>query len=257
MVDQLWIWVIKAQTDEDTDTVITSFPRRKGACSFEADDIAANVLNNKDRDSIYTTVDLVCRTISMCCQTLSRHQNNESIQFLQCFESTIGNAVSLSAIPVVSCVVFIAAKWQQEDRETQLFKRFRKTAKKLYALNPGNRKYQTRRSRHLKVLLDIRAESKLLKEVKDILDELKMIDAVLSDQQKVLDWNASATRRFYASGFQTMDSWNQMTKVVFEIQESLNTMREHARSIEVGVSEAIQLWMVELLTMDSWNICLT
>jgi hypothetical protein len=110
MVDQLWIWVIKAQTDEDTDTVITSFPRRNGARSFEADDIAANVLNNKDRDSIYTTIDLVCRTISMCCQTLSRHQNNESIQFLQCFESTIGNAVSHSALPVVSCVVFIAAK---------------------------------------------------------------------------------------------------------------------------------------------------
>jgi hypothetical protein len=110
MVDQLWIWVIKAQKIGGTDTVITSFPRRKGARSFEADDIAANILNNKDRDSTHTTTDLLCRIISMCCQTLSRHQNNESIQFPQCFESTIGNAVSHSAIPVVSCVVFIAAK---------------------------------------------------------------------------------------------------------------------------------------------------
>jgi hypothetical protein len=83
-------------------------------------------------------------------------------------------------------------------------------------------------------LLDIRAESKLLKEVKDILDELKMINAVLSDQQKVLDWNSLARRRFCDSGFQNMNSWNQMTKFVFEIQESLNNMREHARSIEVG-----------------------
>jgi hypothetical protein len=106
-------------------------------------------------------------------------------------------------------------------------------------------------------LLDIRAESKLLKEVKDILDELKMIDAVLSDQQKVLDWNNLTTWRFCGNSLRNKDSWIQMTKVVFEIQENLNNMREHARSIEVGVSEAIQLWIVELLTMDSWNICLT
>jgi hypothetical protein len=83
-------------------------------------------------------------------------------------------------------------------------------------------------------------------------------DAVLSDQQKVLDWNASTTREFISCfTFQDMNSWKQMTKVVFEIQESLNNMREHARSIEVGVSEIIQVWIVELLTMNSWNICLT
>lgn len=94
--------------------------------------------------------------------------------------------------------------------------------------------------------------------VKDILDELKMIDAVLPDQQKVLDWNASTWREFIGSfNIQDMNSWKQMTKVVFEIQESLNNMREHARSIEVGVSEIIQVWIVELLTMNSWNICLT
>jgi hypothetical protein len=106
-------------------------------------------------------------------------------------------------------------------------------------------------------LLDIRAESKLLKEVKDILDELKMIDAVLSDQQKVLDLYASTTREFIGVEFQDLNSWEQMTKVVLEIQESLNNMREHARSIEVGVSETLQVWIIELLTMNSWTICLT
>ena len=89
------------------------------------------------------------------------------------------------------------------------------------------------------------------------MDELKMIDAALSDQQKILNLHASTTREFIGVAPQNMNSWMQMTKVVFEIQESLSNMREHARSIEAGVSEAIQLWIVELLTMDSWNICLT
>jgi hypothetical protein len=60
--------------------------------------------------------------------------------------------------------------------------------------------------------------------------------------------------RFCFPGYELLEADG---KVVFEIQESLNNMREHARSIEVGVSEIIQVWIVELLTMKSWNICLT
>jgi hypothetical protein len=105
MVDQLWIWILKGHKSEDPDTVITSFPRRKGARWIEMDDIATNILKSKDRDPIFKTIDLLSRIITMCCQTLGRHENVASIQFLQFFESTIGNAVSLVTLVFVPALL--------------------------------------------------------------------------------------------------------------------------------------------------------
>ena len=94
MVDQLWLWVIPGLSVGDPDTVITSFPERKGAQSLEEDDIATNVLKIEDRTPIFSTADLICRIINLCCKTLDRRQRFRSLQFLQFFENTVGNAVS-------------------------------------------------------------------------------------------------------------------------------------------------------------------
>jgi hypothetical protein len=50
MVDQLWLWYIKSETGSGPDTVITSFPSRKGVETTsprDADDLQGNVLKDK------------------------------------------------------------------------------------------------------------------------------------------------------------------------------------------------------------------
>lgn len=96
MVDQLWLWLIKG---DGPDTVITSFPSRDGADPTAAeDDPETLILDEEDRDPIANTTDLLSRIMTVCCRTMDRHQEVESLKFLQFFESAIGNAVSSTVI---------------------------------------------------------------------------------------------------------------------------------------------------------------
>lgn len=102
MVDQLWLWFVKGK-DGQPDTIITSFPSRKGAIfpqsSREADDIESTVLNDDNRLSIEDSTDLVSRILSVCCNSFDRHQHLDPINFLQFFESAIGRAVCSELTP--------------------------------------------------------------------------------------------------------------------------------------------------------------
>src|SRR5271155_5642492 len=104
MVDQLWIWYIKGRNSLDPDTVITSFPSREGTKeenSRDMDDLQTEVLKNQDqhsREFISSATALVTRIMNVCCRTLDRHQHMKTVQFVQMFQSTIGDAVSLSQL---------------------------------------------------------------------------------------------------------------------------------------------------------------
>jgi hypothetical protein len=103
MVDQLWLWYIPGQSDSEPDTVITSFPSRKGVQvrrSGEVDDLQTTVLRSQNlhsRDLIHNTADLVSRILTVCCRTLDRHQHVKTVEFLQMFQNSIGDAVSLKS----------------------------------------------------------------------------------------------------------------------------------------------------------------
>jgi hypothetical protein len=90
------------------------------------------------------------------------------------------------------------------------------------------------------VLLDIREETKLLGEVKDILDEIKMIRSVLADQRKVLD----------SKGFEELlgedndhdnphPHWPR--DVLDGICDNIEIMETHAKSAEDGVTHLLDL----------------
>jgi hypothetical protein len=99
MVDQLWLWFIKSSDPGKPDIVITSFPTRegvKGKDSSAVDDLQASVLKNPtihSRSPILSTQDLVSRIMTVSCRTLDRHQYLKSVEFLQLFQSTVGDAV--------------------------------------------------------------------------------------------------------------------------------------------------------------------
>ena len=101
MVDQLWLWFVRP-LPSGIPTIITSFPDREGVkdemdYSRIVDDLQENVfksLPRQSRDPIRNPEDLVSRILTLCCKTLDRHQHIKPMQFLQLFQSTIGDAVS-------------------------------------------------------------------------------------------------------------------------------------------------------------------
>jgi len=101
MVDQLWLWYLKSPGGSgNPDTLITSFPSRVGVRKKDSgavDDLQASVLRNQtvhSRKPVLSTTDLISRIMTVCCRTLDRHQLLKSVEFLQMFQSTIGDAVS-------------------------------------------------------------------------------------------------------------------------------------------------------------------
>ncbi|KAF7527875.1 hypothetical protein G7054_g10313 [Neopestalotiopsis clavispora] len=172
MVDQLWIWLIKDdKSDQEADvnrekvTLVTSFPDRFGTKSAARNNIAQQVFRDSTRDSFQNVSDLVRQIISVCLRTLNEAHVDGSVSFLQCFEISIGNL---------------------EERSAQSFLEFRRLSEFLEHLDEQHPDYLSRRGLLLKMLLRISKDSRILSEVKDVLDEIGMIQSVLHAQRSVL-----------------------------------------------------------------------
>jgi hypothetical protein len=103
MVDQLWLWIIQHRGSPDT--VITSFPSRKGANPAAVDDLQRQILEGVNRDpfgEIHSLV-LVGQILAVCCRTLSPNQDEESVKFLQFFENSIAHVVSVLISSHIYC----------------------------------------------------------------------------------------------------------------------------------------------------------
>ena len=80
----------------------------------------------------------------------------------------------------------------------------------------------------LKVLLNIRGESNLLKEIKDILDEIKMIKAILNDQLVVLTLPC-------LKEIGLMERFAEARTLLASIRHSFDVMETHGKDVERGV----------------------
>jgi hypothetical protein len=125
----------------------------------------------------------------------------------------------------------------------------------LHEEHPG---YQEARSDNLKILLNIRRECDLLKEIKDVLDEIKMIKAILTDQLGVLntkcyskffpDLYSTTTRKAKEDGrgkgegkkieetIPTPGAFTEAKQILGSIIHNFDVMEVHATSVERGVS---------------------
>lgn len=116
MVDQLWLWTARDQYDsqrsdaigspvrmrppKDTpEYIVSSFPDRTSTEHSNygfIDDLRSIVLSpeQKRRDPIRNTEDLVSRILETCFNIFDRLQKTEMLRFFNIFEDSIGTVVS-------------------------------------------------------------------------------------------------------------------------------------------------------------------
>ncbi|KAI0159896.1 hypothetical protein GGR52DRAFT_576635 [Hypoxylon sp. FL1284] len=162
MVDQLWLWVI------DGDTVITSFPHRwandaSGIDSFNMTDVVAaierRILSKAWPNAIKSGTDLAALIANECSGILfdpARHRD-KWIQTQEIYENTIGNLA---------------------NRESSIFQAFSRSINR--PKDWGTEKGENER-------YAIKEEIDLLKDIKDIRDELNMIRTIFEAQISAVD----------------------------------------------------------------------
>jgi Mg2+ and Co2+ transporter CorA len=181
MVDQLWLWILGKEL------IVTSFPQR---WDQPANEDPLNVLlgviedmNAKTRPPVASVYDLAMLITGRCSGIFDRHRlGSEVHQFLDMFEIAIG---------------------QITNRETRLFERFKiaSAATSMWLMDTNSvresRRYPEGRpseqsgnlrapAEYSKFLVDISIETQLLAEIKDIQDELAILNMVLQYQGNVL-----------------------------------------------------------------------
>ena len=195
MVDQLWLWIL------GKDLVITCFPQRWDQPSHDPFNVIDGIIeetNAKTRTPLQSVYDLATLITSRCSGMFDRHRlSDQDYHFLDMFESSIGLVT---------------------NTESELFNRFNKASEKSaqwlsqYTSSPRRRHNisslmssppssftldsdkadddgggtQSNSVEFSDALLDIGTETALLAEIKDIRDELNILNVLLSAQKSTL-----------------------------------------------------------------------
>ncbi|KAE8443266.1 hypothetical protein EG329_002054 [Mollisiaceae sp. DMI_Dod_QoI] len=192
MVDQLWMWVL------GKDLIVTAFPQRWQQPKNDPLNVLDSIIediNSKTRDPVKSVYDLAMVITNRCTGVFDRHRmGDEDYQFLDMFESSIGNATDRETVlfKEFNAASAQASQWLSHHR------RWHRSSKLLHydpdAVDKDREKAEeqfhaeklSRRPFFVDRLLDIGQETDLLAETKDIRDELNMIAKVLEDQEHVL-----------------------------------------------------------------------
>lgn len=193
MVDQLWMWIV------GKDLIITSFPQRWQQPRNDPHNVLETVvsdINAPGRAPVSSVYELAFIIATRCFGPFDRRNISEGeMLFLDIFEASIGDAM---------------------DRETELFRAFKDASKEAsrwlkVLTSPGKTDYmyeQPVRAPKLdkdqppgseahrktpgpkptlvRTLLDIGEETRLMREIKDIRDELNMLRMIFKEQEKLL-----------------------------------------------------------------------
>ncbi|KAI8940733.1 hypothetical protein NX059_001998 [Plenodomus lindquistii] len=212
MVDTLWLWIL------GKDLIVTAFPQRWQQPRNDPLNVLDGVIediNSKTRDPVKSVYDLAMIITSRCSGMFDRHRiGDEDYQFLDMFESTIGDATEMETklFDEFNTASRQASAWLQHHRRANRFSRHLEAeGRQREHQNRRNAPHHShehalldppiqeelfsyddtdRTAAHAPLfvdkLLDIGAETDLLRETKDIRDELNMIAKVLDDQRNVL-----------------------------------------------------------------------
>ncbi|KAG6354339.1 hypothetical protein INS49_004356 [Diaporthe citri] len=155
---------------ESQDLVVTCFPGRWEHQTRDPLNVLDGIMeemNAKTRPAVRSAYDLAILISSRCSGMFSRHRSDDqNYQFLDMFESSVGRVT---------------------EELTQLFHNFEEASTQSSQwLRPKRRHKLLKRSKDshesFDPLLDIRAETSLLTEVRDIRDELNILTMVINSQ---------------------------------------------------------------------------
>lgn len=199
MVDQLWMWIL------GKGLIVTAFPQRWQQPKNDPLNVLDTVIediNSKTRDPVKSVYDLAMIITNRCSGVFDRHRmGDEDYQFLDMFESSIGNVTDRESILFreFNAASAQASAWLQHHRRPNRFSRYleystidSKDKKDAKEKDKDQRDEKFRYEEFMRgplfvdKLLDIGQETDLLAETKDIRDELNMIAKVLEDQLHVL-----------------------------------------------------------------------
>ncbi|KAI1822727.1 hypothetical protein F4861DRAFT_373459 [Xylaria intraflava] len=177
MVNQCWVLIT------DDDTIVTSTSEHQDGISNTIQEAISNHFTRDEdkRPEVSSALDMIPLILSLCCrQTIELKLGVGGENLLQVFGSDIARAA---------------------NREVELFDQF------ILGLKAPNQPLPSSQASHNDGILE---EIELLKEVKDILDELNIIKAVLLDQREIL-----------TAAFETLEQWDQ--RIYFGRQRAKKT----------------------------------
>ncbi|RMJ15102.1 hypothetical protein CDV36_005242 [Fusarium kuroshium] len=212
MVDQLWIWIIDTPRKRDGEperrlkTVVTAFPPRWSKKEAEVDfgshwalladaksmpDAHGRILNALYSDygqNISSATDLLCLIIDKCSALFHPvpEEANDTLSYLDVFTTGIGEQASEQTGLADSMWEHSGKLQKHLDKKKALIDQ---STRELFSRN-GDRTLPSRADndigKEMGLLSDITHETKCLKEVKDIMDELNSISYIFTQQMNVV-----------------------------------------------------------------------
>jgi ankyrin repeat protein/Mg2+ and Co2+ transporter CorA len=252
MVDQLWMWTL------GKDLIVTAFPQRWAQPRDDPLNVLDGIIediNSTTRDPVRNVYDLATIIMSRCSGFFDRHRvGDEDYQFLDMFESSIGDATEeeTKLFKDFNTASAQASAWLQHHRRPNRFSRHLEAEERqreqqnrkhmpqhthAHALhNPPIKEddynYNDNSLAHAPLfvdkLLDIGAETDLLAEIKDIRDELNMIQKVLEDQRNVLPDLESSISDMYDE----KQRYKHQKEYGRRFKDMLKTIDTHIRDLE-------------------------
>uniref|UniRef100_A0A093V039 Ankyrin repeat domain-containing protein 50 n=1 Tax=Talaromyces marneffei PM1 TaxID=1077442 RepID=A0A093V039_TALMA len=235
MVDQLWLWIL------DEDTVVTSFPQRwnksEARTEFDPDpnndsDIVECIIRQigkNNRRPLEDVFDLAELIVSQCIGTMFEHHDiaNEKLRFSDFFEASIGN-VTFEESKMFIDFTELSSRLAKDDQNISTSDELKEDRKKLY---------------------DISQETNLVKEIKDIRDELHILSTVLEDQETVLDdmheniraMKAAKIERGETKKSETTLSYHSLPERVRMHQKVVHGLEKQAEKTYVALKDLLDL----------------
>lgn len=267
MVDQLWMWTL------GKDLIVTAFPQRWQQPRNDPLNVLDGIIediNNKTRDPVRSVYELAMIITSRCSGVFDRHRiGDEDYQFLDMFESSIGDATEMETMlfKEFNTASAQASAWLQHHRRPNRFSRHLEAegrqrehrnrkgtphhSHKHALTDPPTREDLYDSGTHANAplfvdkLLDIGAETDLLAETKDIRDELNMIKKVLEDQRNVLPDLESSIKDIYQEEHKNQQDvgrrFKDLTKTLDTHTRDLDRMDNQAERIYKSITDLLDL----------------